>query len=353
MMTRDNSVFSAKQLIICLALGLILSLFAGDGLAEGGHFDLNFQLQTVYNDNILSYSDADLDQFDDTSASANKYGIESKDDYIIIPELDIVFKTRLAGHSLHLGVKGRYYYYQENDIKRYYRVEAYFKRYFKKGIYLQGSINFLPEYYYRNSYSLTEGYQEAKFDKMSVTGKLSVLLIDGLRGNFQYRYSDKDFIPLFDERDLTEHLFKVEAIYRPARLWKGWLSYAYTTAKGAGSDDPLMRRDTSFDANLFTAGSRLYLHGLKGKGFELAGRASYKVVYFQTVKINSEDSYRLGREDYRWYLTLMAKHEITSRFNVGINIARMTKSVELPAEYLKEFLESKSNSIYLILDYKL
>ena len=174
-----------------------------------------------------------------------------------------------------------------------------------------------------------------------------------LRGNIQYMYSNKDFIPLFDERDITEHEIKGEAIYRPIKLWKGWLSYAYAGAKGAGADNPLYRRDTSFDQNSFTLGSRFYLSGLKGRGFELAGRLNYKVVYFQTVKITSEDRYRLGREDYRWNITIMAKHAISSNFNIGLNFNRMTKSVDLPAEDLIDVLESNSNSIYLILDYSI
>ncbi|MCP4582638.1 MAG: hypothetical protein GY839_13595 [candidate division Zixibacteria bacterium] len=350
-MTRNNSLIRYDQISIWLAVGLIIALFAGSSYAKGSHFDLNFQLQSVYNDNILSYSDADLDELDDTTAAANKFGIKSKDDYIIIPELDIVFKTRMAGHSLHLGVKGRYYYYQENDIKRYYRVEGYFKRYFKKGVYLQGSISFLPDHYYRNSFSLTEVYQEAEFDKMQVIGKLSVLLIDGLQANLRYKYSNKDFTPLFDDRDITGHEFKGEAIYRPGRLWKGWLSYAFTRAIGAGADNPQFARDTSFDSFFFAAGSRFYLNGLKGKGFELAGRVSYKIVYFQTDNIT--DIWRFGREDYRWNLRLMAKHEITSRFDIGIDFTRMTKNVEIPEEQLIESLESNSNSVYLILDYNL
>ncbi len=349
-----NKAIKQPHVVLSLSLvWLFLLLLAGQAISKSDRFDFNLELQTIYDDNILDYSDADLDLMDDPTVPDNRYGIKSKDDYIFIPELEIVYKTQLAGHSLHTGLKGRYYYYKENDIKRYFKVEGYFKRFFNKRTYFQGTIGFLPDYYYRNSYSSTEGYQEAKFDKFSLEAKLSHKLNEYITTNLSYSYANKNFIQLFDERDIKEHEFQGEAIYYPSKYWKSWFSYAFTTAIGAGAKSIQFRRDTSFDANLLTFGTRLYLKGLKKKSFELAGQVSYKIVYFQTSKVTTEDRYRLGREDNRWYVTLMAKHAVNSRFNVGVNFKKTTKTVDLPAQELKDFLESSSNSVYIILDYSL
>jgi len=352
-MKRNNIKIKSGVITGLMLAGLVLFLLAGRAFSKNERFAFNFGLQTVYDDNILDYSDADLDLLDDPSVPDNRYSIKSTDDFIFVPELEVIYKSQLAGHSLHTGLVGRYYYYSENDIKRYFRIEGYFKRYFNRRTYIQGTIGYLPDYYYRNSYSSTVGYQEAKFDKIFLEGKLSIKLNNYFTTNFSYLYADKDFIPLFDERDIKEHEFQGQAVYYPAKYWKSWFLYSFITAFGAGANSIQYRRDTSFDANLLTFGSRLYLKGLKKKSFELAGQVSYKIVYFQTSKATVEDRYRLGREDSHWYLTLMAKHAINSKFNVGVNFKKTNKTVNLPAQELIGFLESSSNSVYLILDYSL
>ena len=341
-------------LISFLACTIVLIVgMAANADAKSVRLDVDFSLTTIYDDNVLDYSDADLDAMDDSSTAANKYGIKSKDDFILNPELTVVYKTRLAGHSLHLGTILDYYYYQENDIKRYFRIETFFKRYFKRGLYFQGSFAYLPDYYYRNSYISGEGYFEAKFDKLILEAKIAMPFHKTLNGNLTYSYSNKNFIKIFDERDIKEHRFGGELIYRPVRLWKGWGSYTYIHAIGAGADDPGYRRDTSYDTNRFTLGGRLYLKGIKRKSLQLAIRGTYDIVYYQTTKITNEDRYRLGREDNRINLAFMLDHKITRDLNFGLRYYWMDKSVDLPADDLKPYLESSSNSVYFILDYSL
>lgn len=227
------------------------------------------------------------------------------------------------------------------------------RQYFQKGLYFQASLIYFPDYYYRNSYSTSQGYHEAEFDKISAEFKLAVPLFDPFKSNLYYTYSQKDFNPLFDERDLTSHKFKIEAIYRPAAFWKCWASYEFCTATSAGADNPDFRRDTSYDSFLFILGSRFYLKSFSGKDLELAGRVSYKAVWFQTSKITSEDRYRLGRKDERWMISIISKHKIVDNFSIGLNFRRIINRVDLPASKLKEYLEYSSSSVYFILDYRL
>jgi hypothetical protein len=246
-----------------------------------------------------------------------------------------------------------YYYYAENDIKRYFRYQGYLRQYFQKGLYFQASLIYIPDYYYRNSYSTSHGYEKAEFDKVSGEFKLAVPLFNSFKSNLCYTYSQKDFNPLFDERDLTSHEFKIETIYRPVAFWKCWASYEFCTATSAGADNRDFRRDTSYDAFLFTLGSRFYLKSFLGKELELAGSVSYKAVFFQTVKLTSEDRYRLGREDDRWIVSFFSKQKIVDDFSIGLNFKRIVNKVDLPASQLKEYLEYSSSAVYFILEYRL
>ena len=341
--------------VFCLAAVAIFLLMplTGGAVAKSGNLQLDFRLTTIYDDNILDYSDADLDAIDDSSTNADKYGIESKDDYILNPELTVVYKTRLSGHTLHLGTVLDYYYYTKNEVKDYFRVEGYFRQYLQRGMYFQGAVTYLPDYYYRNSFISGTGYREAKFDKLVFEAKLAIPLLKSLDGNATYSYTNKNFIQIFDERDIKEHEFGGELIYQPVRLWKGWAAYSFIHAIGAGADNPIYLRDTSYDANRFTLGSRFYLKGIARKSLQLAIRGTYEIDYYQTDKINDEDRYRLGRKDNRVYLAFMLDHKITRSLDAGLRYYWMDKSVDLPAEDLIPYLESSSNSVYFILNYSL
>lgn len=334
---------------------LIIFICSGFAPLRAGRFDINVEVQAGYDDNVLDYSDADLDLFTDPSEPQNKYGIISKDDYIIVPAVDIAYKTFLAGHSLHLGVINSYAYYKENDVKRYYRLEGYFRRYFARGVYFQGNVTYLPDYYYRNSYSLLNAYEEAKFDKLIFEGKLSMQLTNKIQANAFYGYSNKDFIPHFDDRDINQHEITGQFVYRPNHLWKGWVSYGFIRAVGAGKDNSNYPRDTSFDMNSFVAGSRLYLHGINRRSWQLAGYVAFDQVFFQTDKITEQDKYRLGRQDHRWYIALMTEHSVNRNMGVGFEYRRMVKNVDLPASaaYLIPSLEANSNSYFFVVNYHL
>jgi len=352
----DSGIISEFFLMLVLALVIVLTMPAvGEPVYIGKirSWDFSFNLTTTYDDNILRYSDSDLDLMDDPTAPQNKYGIESKDDFIIIPEIDIVYKTRFTGHSLHLGFKTTYYYYVENDIKRHFRYQGRLRQYFQRGFYLQASLVYFPDYYYRNSYVSSQGYHEAKFDKIYGKFKLAVPIFDSFKSNLYYTYSIKDFNQLFDERDLTSHELEIEAIFRPVDYWKSWANYKFCTANSAGADNPDYPRDTSYDSFLFTLGLRFYLKSFSDKRMELAGRVSYKVVWFQTSKVTTEDSYRLGRKDDRWTMNISVKQKVVDNFSIGLNLKKVKNLVDLPASYLEKYLEYSSNSIYFILYYKL
>ena len=351
MSARSDRFGPAKSLIVIRGCILAVLLFYSTGSTKTGDLNFEFSLRSTFDDNILSYSDADLDLIGDPSAPLNKYGISSKDDFIFIPEIGLIYKTRLAGHSTHFGLEAAYNYYKDNDIKRYARYGAMVRRYFRRGGYLQAKLVYLPNYYYRNSYSNAVGYSEARFDKVIAEAKLSLSPMRKVITNGYYEYSNKNFEPLFDERDIKAHEFKIEAIYRPGKRWKGWGSYAFETATGAGADNPLFSRDTSYDLFTFAYGSRFYFKGLGRNSLQFAGVIYYSIVYFQTAKLTDEDRYRFGRKDDRWQLNLTIDQKISKHLGLGLGYQRRSKSVDLPARDLIPYLEYSSDQVYFNLNF--
>jgi len=346
MNTRSGLLGRARSLVVSgLGIFTVLSLCSTIS-ARSGNLDFEFSLRSAYDDNILSYSDADLDLMDDPAAPENKYGIISRDDYIFVPTIGLTYKTHMAKHTTYFGLAAAYNYYMDNDIKRHGRLGAMARRYFRRGMYLQADLTLIPDYYYRNSYSTTAGYQEAKFDKISGRAKFSFQPFKKVIANISYEYSNKNFESLFDERDIKAHRFKVEGIYKPGKRWKGWGSYAFETAGAAGADNPTFLRDTSYDSFIFTYGSRFYLRGLGRKALQLAGVVSYSITYFQSGKLTDEDRYRFGRKDDLWQISLTIEQQINKHLDFGLGFKRRSKAVDLPAVDLAPFLEYTSNLAY-------
>jgi len=336
--------------IFKLIFVMLLATFALNWV-YGSDLDVDIAVTTGYDDNILNYSDGDLDQIDDTTVTDNKYGLESISDFIITPEIELVLKQTIGKHSTHFGVNARYYYYLENDIKRYYRIRAFIRRYLKRGTYLEGTVSYLPDYYYRNSYSSEAGYQEAEFNKLSARLKLSAKVMKSSRLNLFYTYANKDFIPVFDERDIDGHEFGGELIYYKGRAWKAWGAFTFSTYAGAGADNPEYQRDTSYDSFDFRLGSKFYFKGMAQNPVSIGGLAIYKKSFFQTDKISSADRYRFGREDDRIEIRFSVEHGLTDKLTARAGFNYVSKKTDLPAQELEELLEYSSNSFNFKLNY--
>lgn len=315
-------------------------------------WDFNFGLGAAYDNNILKYSDADLDQFDATAAdSTGKFGIESKDDFIFSPRLEIGVKSRLFKHTFRAGIGGGYYIYAKNDEKNYASFKIWLRQYVRKGVYIQLTSTYVPDYYYRNLYATGFGFRKAEFDKLSLEMMLFAPVYKNVEGSFSYSFDNKNFNPDFDERDLKAHNFGLELSFRPKQLYKIWGGYDYTIARSAGRDNLNDRRDTSFDSFLFSLGSRFYVTGFKNREAHLGVSISYKDILFQTDKLSAEDRYRFARQDNRWSVTLNAYQDIGKKYSVGFIFNRLINKTDLPADYLKPYLDFSSTSAKIIFDY--
>lgn len=342
-----------KAVIIAFCAGASFALFSPAAInAKNPTWDFNFSLGAGYDDNVLNYSDADLDRFDNTSiVSLGKFGIESKNDFILSPKAGIVFKTKALKHSLHIGFDAGYNIFTKNDIKNYGSFGTWFREYLRKGAYLQISGSYIPDYYYRNLFVTGGTYEKAKYDKIGLGAKFLTRLYRGFNGSASYRYENRDFNQLFNERDLKTNNFNVELIFQPKRLYKFWGGYEFSIARGAGRDNQSDRRDVSYDSFLFWLGSRVYFSGFGNKTMNIGAVVSYKNTLFQTDKLTQEDRYRFARKDDRWSITFSANHGLTEKSTIGLRVNHVDNSVDLPAGDLKPYLDFGSTSAKIIFDY--
>lgn len=310
----------------------------------------NTQLEIRYDDNIINYSDDDLDLYAG-GTSESKFSIDSKDDWIFIPRIMARIKGRLLGrHTAWLEPNFRYYYYARNDIRRYFRLGLTGRHYLFRSGYVEAEYSFIPDYYYRNQFYRDESgtgiYLEANFLKHYLKFEYGMNLKPSLKGDISYRYQNKRFTEEFSERDLSINGLRFDGIWTAKKWIKFWGYYGLERAEAKGADiaDPNIK-DVSYDAWDLTFGARYYSSILKKYRPEFVTSFKFRQIKYQTIKY--DDIYRFGRKDNNYYFRVGTALRLPQkvRFEIDYNmVAKRTDVIDLS---VKGLLEYDSNSVSL------
>lgn len=314
-------------------------------------WSLQAEVDLSYDDNIINYSDFDLDLFE-SGGREEKFAIGSKSDFITAPKFTLQLRPRiLKRYASELSFTYRYRIYSRNSVKNYHFLSAAVHQSLRKYGYWEFRYYFIPEYYYRNQYDRDLGeYQEAYFEKHSLSLEYGYYFKRYLKGAVWYSYRVKDF-DLFDERDAEYHSLYLESIWRYWRSVKFWGEYRVTYSRAEGRDDPDPQvKDVSYDSWGFTLGSRLYGERVVDLPLEFVTTFEYDRIMFQTEKI--QDDYRLGRKDNNYQLRFGIAYSPLDEVRLELDYYYSTKSVTLAEESLADRLEYSSNEVRLGLRYE-
>jgi len=310
----------------------------------------NAYLEIKYDDNIINYSDDDLDLYAG-GESESKFSIESRDDWIFIPRLKARIRGRLlGGHTAWLEPSFRYYYYARNDIRRYFRLGLIGRHYLFRSGYVEAEYSVIPDYYYRNQFyrdeSGTGTYLKANFSKHYLKFEFGMNLKPSLKGDISYRYQNKTFNEEFGERDLSVNGIRLDGIWTASKRFKFWGYYGLERAEAKGADIPdLDIKDVSFDAWDITFGARYYSGILKKYKPEFVTSFKYRQIKYQTIKYR--DIYRFGREDNNYYFRVGVAGQLPGKARIEVDYNLVAKRVTLLDTSKEGLLEYDSNSVSL------
>ena len=312
----------------------------------------NAGLDITYDDNIINYSDDDLDLYAGGTGES-KFSITSKDDWIIIPRLEARIKGKLIkGHTAWLEPSFQYYYYARNDIRRYFRLGLIGRHYLFRSGYLEAEYSYIPDYYYRNQYYTDDSgastYLEANFSKHFLKFEYGMNLKPTLKGDVSYRYQNKTFNEEFSERDLSVNGLRFDGIWTATKRFKFWGYYGLERAEAKGADipDPEMKiKDVSFDAWDITLGARYYSGILKRYKPEFVTSFKYRQIKYQTIKYT--DDYRFGRKDSNYYFRIGVAGQLPGKARLEADYNLVAKRVTLLDTSKEGLLEYDSNSVSL------
>ncbi|MEE9554488.1 MAG: hypothetical protein V3W18_09345 [candidate division Zixibacteria bacterium] len=306
---------------------------------------LDVGLRTTYDENIIRYSDADLDLYD-ISGRPDKFSIKSKDDWIISPDIEARLKGKfIKSKTAWIGLNYRYYYYAQNDVRRFQKISVFGRHYFMRGGYLELEYSYLPDYYYRNQFDQDQGiYIDASFSKHSFKFETGLDITSSLKGDISYRYQSKTFNPEVSERDLTVNGLRLDGIWRASKTIKFWAYYGLQRANADGADIPdLDIKDVSYDAWDITLGTRYYSKLHKKMKPEFFSTLQIREIKFRTTKYR--DIYRFDREDRNFRFRVGTALRLFYKIRFDIYYTYQQKRVDLPAEAYEGLLEYKANSV--------
>jgi hypothetical protein len=314
---------------------------------------LRLGLDQRYDDNILQLSDRDLDRLDSPSANdvaANRFSIESADDFITVPRVSPGFKADWwHGRPTSFDLDVWSYTYLDASIKDYrsYRFSAAQTLRGGKALATRAGLTYglLPRYYLRNLISdryLEElGFLPSPLPRREVTFRKSYAQIDmeqdlvrdllTLRGS--WGSERRDYNRWFDERDSRMPYFEAGLALTPRRDGRLRFRASYRRedlhAEGDLSDTPsFIESDISSRRHIVEADLRLRW-GVKGRRQSLAIDHEYERRDYSTT--NSFDAFHFGREDTRHYTTLSFRADLKKGWFLAAQAEHDTNRSRFPA----------------------
>jgi hypothetical protein len=305
---------------------------------------LDINIDLTYDDNVINYSDADLDIYDQEQ-NPDKFEIKSQDDWIITSRVQPRLKGKfISGRTAWLDLEFTHYHYMDNDVRRYQKYGLTGRQYFRRGGYVELEYYYIPDYYYRNQL-VQDTWIKASFSKHSVKAEIGYDILPNLKGDLSYRFQSKTFNSEIDERDLEVNGFRLDAIWRATKNFKLWAYYGLRRATAAGADfpDDLDVRDVSYDAWDITLGVRHYSALFKRLKPQLVSTIEFSGIRFRTT--NYRDVYRFGREDLNLRFRIGISWRLLYAIRLDIDYRYQQKDSDLFYPSYTDALEYDSNSI--------
>ncbi|MCA9758311.1 MAG: hypothetical protein KDA27_21125 [Candidatus Eisenbacteria bacterium] len=280
-----------------------------------------FALEFIYDDNIIHYSDDDLDQFS-SEPNSGKFRIESADDFIVRPRLDLTFESReLTGKPFSARLRYSSWRYVENGIKNNESYSVLLKHSGFARDNFQLSLYYAPMSYLRHFLDrppMTPGSEPSQYTRFSYASNTASLAwwkkwtnrVDTkLTLGRSARYYNRPFM----ENDNWEWRIGGYVAWKPHPRLKTQFEYFYSDVEARALDtvgetvETSDDGDASYERDSYDLSLTFSPKGgmLKVSSLSLSGQ--YQAYYFTSAKPYFEDPYHVGRKDQVYRMELSAR----------------------------------------------
>lgn len=291
--------------VAACALAVGLTVFAPPAAARGQRVDLRIGISSLYDDNLLQYSDEQLAVFESGLKPA-QFSIETSDDLLLGPSASLTWSNQMGrGRSRSLRLRWTGEFHKENATADFTSYSATWRESFSRDWRLTLYGYWLPRFFLRQLYDEDvippypglSKYRRAEFDlaigsvtwRQRITGKT--------RAQIGYRYEHRGYNPDFEERTSSSHQGELafEAYRLPSRGALGiYGAYRVSDAREADADsaaDP----DVSYHGIVAGLGWRMEL--ARAKSWRLGADLGYELGTRGYESNLPSDKYHYNRND--------------------------------------------------------
>lgn len=324
------------SLVFCLCSGIIYAK-----QKKKIDWEIKYNLETTYDDNILGYSDKYYEKFKNNE-DPGRFHIETFDDMIISNDLSATFGYFFfKNYKTELNIGINYKKYLKNSIKDWMLADISISQNVSKKLSLTLGYSLIPDFYIRHyrdfDYALLYGYtpeslREYSFSKENIFLKAKYEYNKKLSFLIGASYSSYVYPSYFTEYDSKDYVFELGADYTITKKLKlfGTYKFIYSDAKGFEGDEvnPYIytHSDPTYYEHQISAGARYYLPHLFDKKNYLKLNINYNRSVFITDHAPELDDLHSGRVDNEIKASLSYIFNYNDKLSFGLGYNHFIKS---------------------------
>lgn len=278
-------MFRFKVLLCFLVISFAKSAsFAEEEPASfRNNLEFNAGVEARYDTNIFNYSRDDIDEFNANTNPEKFNRIKSRDDFVISPLWEVVFRDELFSHTFRLAFEAEPHFFAQNKVKDYESYRLNLRQYLNKGEYLEFRYNHIPDYFLKNLFDRDLN----KFRKATFSSRLFSLgyrrpINETLDARIRYLYEINDYNGNFEEYDMTSQAANLAFWHKlnPYLNAEIYFEFERADAKGDLGSTARVESDTSYDK---------YEIGLR-QNLELSKKTSFFTRYIFSFRDYTTDN---------------------------------------------------------------
>lgn len=347
----NNQFFACKFGLLLLVIMFTLSINNAAGQKKNTkkekHFEVEVSFATIYDNNILKYSDKYLERFMNNE-DEGRFHIDTYDDIILYQSLNLDYTFRIF-KNLKSKVNFDFFNnaYAINGIKNWYFVSIGFQQYFSKRGSFKILYSYIPSFYVRHFrdddwvavYGYTpETFVPFGFSKNNYGFWIQNTFYKNTRVRLAIDYSTYYYNKHYTEYDSKNFIYGI-SVYQPlSEDLKLEIGYQYLTSDAKGYDQAGESKATSDDSDAsykghgFRFGCTLQLPRIKKLDNDLDVQFELQKRYYSSAHYLEMDPEHVGRMDNNF--------EINATYGIKLH-----KSWRLAAFYYYFFRNTTTTAV--------
>jgi hypothetical protein len=357
--SKRRSIFSILSILMIL-LVIFGSSFKGSAQKKPSkkekHFEVEIGFSTLYDDNILKYSDKYIDRFIN-GQDTGRFHIESYDDIIFNETAELAASYKII-KNLKTRFNANIYsnIYALNGIKNWYYVSFGVQQYLTKKASFKFTYTYIPRYYVRHFrdddwvevYGYTpETFVQFAYAKDNYAFWIQNTFFKNTRIKLAFDLSQYYHNQHYTEYDCKNYIFGI-AVFQPLheRL-KLQLGYEYEYSDAKGYDEVGETKATADDADAtykeygFELGLTWQLPDIKKKENEIDFKLGYQNRIYLSEHYLEEDREHTGRVDDNVQVALTYDINISKAFTLGAYYKFMMRNSNSDSEINNLYLAAE------------